>query len=76
VHSKDWHIEYLHTSGHVSREALASVCEKVNPRYAIIPIHRDAESDFRSLPISQELKDKVLTETPNGPVGGIDIVIR
>ncbi|MCR4835618.1 MAG: MBL fold metallo-hydrolase [Bacteroidaceae bacterium] len=76
IHSKDWHIEYLHTSGHASREALAAVCEKVNPRYAIIPIHRDAESDFRSLPISQELKDKVLTETPNEAIGGIDVVIR
>ncbi|MBR4389911.1 MAG: MBL fold metallo-hydrolase [Prevotella sp.] len=76
VHSKDWHIEYLHTSGHASREALASVCEKVNPRYAIIPIHRDAESDFRSLPISQELKDKVLTATPHEAIGGIDVVIR
>jgi ribonuclease J len=76
VHSKDWHIEYLHTSGHASREALASVCEKVNPRYAIIPIHRDAESDFRSLPISQELKDKVLTATPPEAIGGIDVVIK
>ena len=76
VHSKDWHIEYLHTSGHASREALASVCEKVNPRYAIIPIHRDAESDFRSLPISQELKDKVLTATPHEAIGGIDVVIK
>lgn len=76
IHSKDWHIEYLHTSGHASREALASVCEKVNPRYAIIPIHRDAESDFRSLPISQELKDKVLTATPHEAIGGIDVVIK
>ena len=59
-----------------SREALASVCEKVNPRYAIIPIHRDAESDFRSLPISQELKDKVLTATPHEAIGGIDVVIK
>ena len=76
VHSKDWHIEYLHTSGHASREALAAVCEKVNPRYAIIPIHRDEKSDFRSLPISQELKDKVLTATPHEAIGGIDVVIR
>jgi len=76
IHSKDWHIEYLHTSGHASREALTAVCAKVNPRYAIIPIHRDEKSDFRSLPISQELKDKVLTETPNEPIGGINIVIR
>ena len=76
IHSKDWHIEYLHTSGHASREALAAVCEKVNPRYAIIPIHRDAESDFRSLPISQELKDKILTATPHKAIGGIDIIIK
>ncbi len=76
VHSKDWHIEYLHTSGHASREALAAVCEKVNPRFAIIPIHRDEKSDFRSLPISQELKDKVLTTTPHEAIGGIDVVIR
>lgn len=76
IHSKDWQIKYLHTSGHASREALAAVCEKVNPRYAIIPIHRDAESDFRSLPISQELKDKVLTATPHEAIGGIDVVIK
>ena len=76
VHSKDWHIEYLHTSGHASREALAAVCEKVNPRYAIIPIHRDEKSDFRSLPISQELKGKVLTATPHEAIGGIDVVIK
>jgi len=76
IHSRDWHIEYLHTSGHASKEALAAVCGKVNPRYAIIPIHRDAESDFRSLPISQELKDKVLTATPHEAIGGIDVVIK
>ena len=76
VHSKDWHIEFLHTSGHASREALAAVCEKVNPRYAIIPIHRDEKSDLRSLPISQELKGKVLTATPHEAIGGIDVVIR
>ena len=76
IHSRDWHIEYLHTSGHASKEALAAVCGKVNPRYAIITIHRDAESDFRSLPISQELKDKVLTATPHEAIGGIDVVIK
>ena len=60
VHMKDWHIEYLPTSGHASREALADVCKKVNPRYAIIPIHRDAGTDFRSLDIPQDLKNKVI----------------
>jgi len=63
VHSHEWHIDYLHTSGHASREALAKVCTKLNPRLAIIPIHRDANSDFRTLDMSQDLKDKVLTES-------------
>lgn len=76
VHLKDWHIEELHTSGHASKEALAAVCLKVNPRYAIIPIHRDSETDFRSLDISQDLKDKVIIKTPEGLVGGIKITIK
>jgi mRNA degradation ribonuclease J1/J2 len=75
VHMKDWHIEYLHTSGHASKEALAAVCKKVNPRYAIIPIHRDAETDFCSLDIPQELKDKVITKTQKNLIGGIGITI-
>ena len=76
VHQKDWHIEYLHTSGHASKEALAAVCKKVNPLHAIIPIHRDADSDFCSLDIPQELKDKVITETPQNPIGDINIIIK
>lgn len=40
----DWHIEDLHTSGHASKEALAAVCLEVNPRYTIIPIHRDSDN--------------------------------
>lgn len=74
VHSRDWHFEYLHTSGHASREALAMVCNKVNPRLAIIPIHREAESDFRSLDITQELKDKVHTESTT--IEGVKIIIK
>ena len=76
VHQKDWHIAYLHTSGHASKEALAAVCKKVNPLHAIIPIHRDADSDFCSLDIPQELKDKVITETPQNPIGDINIIIK
>ena len=74
IHSCDWHIENLHTSGHASREALAMVCNKVNPRLAIIPIHREAESDFRSLNIPQELKDKVHTEST--VIKDVKIVIK
>lgn len=60
VKSCDWNFEYLHTSGHASREALAKVCNMVNPRSAIIPIHLEKGSDFASLDISEELKDKVV----------------
>lgn len=61
VHSHDWNLEYLHTSGHASRDALAMVCNTVNPTSAIIPIHREKGSDFTSLDISEELKDRVVT---------------
>lgn len=74
VHSHDWHIEYLHTSGHASREALAAVCCTVNPRLAIIPIHREAGSDFRSLDLPQELKDKVHTGSTN--LGDLMITVK
>jgi ribonuclease J len=76
VHRYDWKIEQLHTSGHASKETLAAVCETVNPRYAIIPIHRDAKSDFCSLNISQELKDKVITEADKSSKGEIMITIK
>ena len=74
VHSHNWNLEYLHTSGHASREALEEVCKKVNPRLAIIPIHRDAESDFRSLDIPQELKDRVVTKSTS--IEDVEIVIK
>ena len=53
-------MDYVHTSGHATRQTLAKVCRIVNPSTAIIPIHRDPMSDFRSLDIPQELKDKVI----------------
>ena len=74
VHSHNWNLEYLHTSGHASREALEEVCKKVNPRLAIIPIHRDAESDFRSLDIPQELRDRVVTKSTS--IEDVEIVIK
>ncbi len=61
VHSYNWNLEYLHTSGHASRDTLAMVCNTVNPTSAIIPIHRENGSDFTSLDISEELKGKVVT---------------
>jgi hypothetical protein len=53
---------------------LAAVCKRVNPRLAIIPIHHDAKSDFRSLDLPQELKDKVHTETIT--LDDVEIIIK
>lgn len=74
VHYKPWTVEYLHTSGHASREALTAVCEKVHPRLAIIPIHRDTTGDFSTLDIGEELKTKIITETRF--VDDIEIIIK
>lgn len=63
INAYDWHFEYLHTSGHASRETLTTVCNLVNPRLAIIPIHREAGSDFSRLNLSPELKSKVCIES-------------
>ncbi len=74
IHSYDWHFEYLHTSGHASRETLEMVCKNVNPKLAIIPIHREAQSDFRELNLSQDLKGRVVTTSTT--TGGVKIVIK
>lgn len=60
VHLYDWDIKPLHTSGHATKETLAKVCNAVNPKLAIIPIHKEAKADFKSLDISEELKSKVV----------------
>lgn len=45
---------YLHTSGHADIETLQEVCRIVDPRLAVVPIHKDASSSFQSLEISKE----------------------
>lgn len=51
----------IHTSGHADVATLAEVCSTVNPRLAIIPIHKEENTDFSALPLSEELKSKVIT---------------
>ncbi len=63
INSYDWHFEYLHTSGHASRQTLETVCALVNPRLAIIPIHREAQNDFRELNLPESLKARVTTQS-------------
>ena len=57
--------EKLHTSGHATSETLEKVCELVNPKTAIIPIHSEHSADIFKLNISAELKDKIITTSCN-----------
>lgn len=63
IHLYDWTVIFLHTSGHANRDTLAAVCTHINPTTAIIPIHRDADTNFSDLDISPEIKAKVVTSS-------------
>ena len=56
-------VEYVHTSGHATRKTLAKICTIVNPKSAIVPIHKASDGDLRTLDISDELKNKVVDST-------------
>ncbi len=64
-------ILYLHTSGHAAPKTLLYVCETLQPTTAIIPIHRDSDTDLRNIGLSEELQDRVVTE--NCSKNNIDI---
>ena len=66
--------EYLHTSGHATTDTLAEVCRTINPRTAIIPIHREKDSDFASLDIGEKLRERVTTVSQT--IDGIEIVVK
>ena len=74
AHSYDWNFKYLHTSGHASKDAIAKVCRLVNPHSAIIPIHKEKGSDFMTLGLSAELKEKVVTGDTT--IDGIEIKVQ
>lgn len=67
-------IEKLHTSGHASADCLVEVCNFVNPTSAIIPIHSESSDDFKKLPLHEELKEKIVTESAKKE--DIEIIIR
>lgn len=64
----------IHTSGHADCSMLSEVCLTVNPHIAIIPIHRDRDTDYRTLQLPECLKEKVITR--NTPIQGVEIIIR
>ena len=46
----------IHTSGHADRDALARVISLINPKEAIIGIHKDEGTSLKDLEISENLK--------------------
>lgn len=64
----------MHTSGHADATTLSEVCSTLAPKLAIIPIHKDKNTDFCSLAISEELKSRVITS--DKIIDDISITIR
>ncbi len=56
---------YLHTSGHASLECLEWLIKTVNPREAIIGIHKEADTSLNSLNLPDELKVKIIPDNKN-----------
>ena len=52
--------EKIHTSGHATAETLTKVCQSVNPKTAIIPIHSEHAADIFKLDIPDALKEKII----------------
>lgn len=46
VNRYSWKLEYLHTSGHASKDTLREICSMANPNYAIIPIHKEGKGNM------------------------------
>ena len=50
----------IHTSGHADRKTIKLVIETVNPKDAIIGIHKDTDQTLESLKLGDELTDKIV----------------
>ena len=61
----------LHTSGHATIDVLRNICKQVNPRLAILPVHKEKESDFSSIGIPSRQQEKIITT--NCIINGVDI---
>lgn len=65
VRYKDFHEAFtnvvdIHTSGHADRKTITKVIETINPKEAIIGIHKEADQSLESLNLSEELKKKIV----------------
>lgn len=53
----------IHTSGHADRQTIKDVIETVNPKQAVICIHKDKDQTLESLDLSDDLKKKIFNQT-------------
>ena len=68
----DSRYDYNHTSGHASMDSLREICELIKPKTAIIPIHKEASSNYHSLGLSPEMDQLIVDE--NSVLDDISIV--
>jgi len=66
-------VKRIHTSGHASADCLVDVCNLVNPKSGIIPIHSEHSDNYQKLPISEELKSKIITKSKE--IDGVKVEI-
>ena len=50
----------IHTSGHADRKTIKQVIETVNPKEAIIGIHKDKGQTLNSLDVSEDINNKII----------------
>lgn len=70
----DSEYDYNHTSGHASTQTLREICELIAPKSAIIPIHKEANSNYHSLGLSPKMDQLIVDE--NSVVDDISIVFE
>lgn len=52
--------DYVHTSGHASIHSLKKICELIDPKTAIIPIHHNPDANFHTVGLRKDLDDKIV----------------
>jgi len=52
---KGHHYVSLHTSGHASRETIKALCDKVNPKIGVLPIHSESPEELAHLGIKSKI---------------------
>ena len=58
--AKGIRVKRMHTSGHATPRMLAAVINAVDPQEAIYPMHTECAEAFATLPIHEELKQRII----------------